>query len=115
MTLFSFCAFSLRRFRGLNSSIIEGLSPAGTGFLSPKKSLGLGARDVGLTFELGLELEVGLDNPGSWKTFAVGFGLNSCAFTLSLMEAAEVGVRTVLDACELGTGAALNEGRLGGF
>lgn len=81
----------------------------------PKKSLELGARDVGLLLELGLGLEVGLDTPGSLKTLAAGFGLNSIALTLSLADAAEVGVRTVLDACELGTGAALLEGRPEGF
>ena len=79
-------------------SRIEGLSPDGTVFLVPKNSLGLGARDMGLAaFDLGLEAALG--SPVGLNVLAAGLGLN----TLNLAEAADVGVRTVLDACELGT------------
>ena len=89
---------------------MEGLSPEEIGFLVPKKSLGLGARDTGLALALDLGLEVALGSPVGLNVLAAGLGLN----TLNLAEAAEVGVRTVLDACELGTGAALTMG-LEGF
>ena len=112
MTLFSFSAFSLSRFRGLKFSKIEGLSPGGKGFLPPKKSLGLGCRDAGLTLTADRGLEVVLGAVGL-KVFAAGLGLKSRALTLNLADTADVGVRTVLDACELGT--AFAEGLLGGF
>ena len=89
---------------------MEGLSPDEMDFLVPKKSLGLGARDIGLALALDLGLEAALGSPVGLNVLAAGLGLN----TLNLAEAAEVGVRTVLDACELGTGAALTIG-LGGF
>lgn len=78
---------------------MERLSSKGTGFLVPKKSLGLGARDIGLAFAFDLGLEAALGSPVGLNVLAAGLGLN----TLNLAEAAEVGVRTVLDACELGT------------
>ena len=53
--------------------------------------MGLAAFDLGL--EAALVIPVGLN------VLAAGLGLN----TLNLAEAADVGVRTVLDACELGT------------
>ncbi len=78
---------------------MEGRSPEEMGFLVPKKSLGLGARDTGLALAVDLGLEVALGSPVGLNVLAAGLGLN----TLNLAEAAEVGVRTVLDACELGT------------
>ena len=78
---------------------MDGRSPDKMGFLVPKKSLGLGARDTGLALALDLGLEAALGCPVGLKVLAAGLGLN----TLNLAEAAEVGVRTVLDACELGT------------
>ena len=78
---------------------MEDLSPDGMSFLVPKKSLGLGARDIGLAFALDLGLEAALGSPVGLNVLAAGLGLN----TLNLAEAAEVGVRTVLDVCELGT------------
>lgn len=88
-------------FRGLKFSEIEGLSIVGIGFLFPKKAVGLGARDVGRTLGVDLGLEVALGFPVGLKELAAGFGLNSEALTLNLAEeAAEVGVRTLLDPCE---------------
>lgn len=81
-------------------SEIEGLSAAGIGFLFPKKTAGLGARELGRTLGVDLGLEVALGFPVGLKEFAAGFGLNSEAFTLNLAEAAEVGVWTLLDLCE---------------
>lgn len=78
---------------------MEDLSPDGLTFLVPKKSLGLGARDNGLALALDLGLEAALGSPVGLNVLAAGLGLK----TLNLAEAAEVGVRTVLDACELGT------------
>lgn len=75
---------------------MEGLSPDGMAFLVPKKSLGLEARDIGLGLALDLRLEAALGSPVGLNVLAAGLGLN----TLNLVEAAEVGVRTVLDACE---------------
>ncbi len=89
---------------------MEGLSPDEIDFLVPKKSLGLGARDIGLAFALDLGLEAALGNPVGLKVLAAGLGLK----TLNLAEAADVGVRTVLDACELGTWVGLTAG-LEGF
>lgn len=77
---------------------MEGLSSNGISFLLPKKSLGLGARDTGLALALDLGLDPALGCPVGLNVLAAGLGLN----TLNLAEAAEVGVRTVLDACELG-------------
>ena len=76
---------------------MEGLSPDVIGFLVPKKSLGLGARDAGLALALDLGLEAVLGCPVGLNVLAAGLGLNA----LNLAEAAEVGVRTVLDVCEL--------------
>ena len=73
---------------------MEGRSPDEMSFLLPKKSLGLGARDKGLALALDLGLEEALGSPVGLKVLAAGLGLN----TLNLAEAAEVGVRTVLDA-----------------
>ncbi len=81
----------------------------------PKKSLGLGARGTGLTLLLDLGLDVELGTSIGLKVLAAGLGLKSLALALNLVETAEVGVRTVLDACELGTGPAFIEGLLGGF
>jgi len=72
-------------------------------------------RDTGRTLTLDLGLEVVLGAAVGLKVFAAGFGLKSLALTLNLEETADVGVRTVLDACELGTGPAFTEGLLGGF
>ena len=58
-----------------------------------------------------LGLDVVLGTPVGLNEFAAGFGLNSCALTLNFAEAAEVGVRTLLDACELETGGGLAVGR----
>ena len=99
----------------MKCSTIEGFSPGGKGFLLPKKSLGLGARDKGLTFEPERGLELTLGAPGGLKVLALGFGLNSIALTLNLAEVVEVGVRTVLDAWEPTIGAALIDGRLDDF
>ena len=78
---------------------MEDFSPDEMAFLVPKKSLGLGARDMGRALALDLGLEAALGSPVGLNVLAAGLGLN----TLNLAEAAEVGVRTVLDACELGT------------
>lgn len=99
----------------MKCSKIDGLSPGGKGFLFPKKSLGLGALDEGLALALDLGLDVALGAPVGLKELAAGLGLKSLALTLNFVEAAEVGVRTVLEACELGTGPAFTEGLLGGF
>lgn len=87
--------------------MIEGFSPAARGLLLPKKSPGVGALDVGLILELVPGLGAGLEAPANLKTLAVGLGLNSIALTFSRADTAEVGVRTVLDACELGIGRLL--------
>ena len=115
MALFSFCAFSLSRFRGLKCSKIEGFSAGGNGFLFPKKSLGLGSREAGLTLTPDLGLDAVLGAPVGLKVFAAGLGLKSRALTLNLVDTADVGVRTVLDVWELGTGPAFIDGLLGGF
>ena len=111
--MFSVSAFSLRRFNGLKCSSIEGFAPEGSGFLLPKKSLGVGSRNTGRGCALDLGLEAALGAPVGLKALAAGLGLKSGAFTLNLAEAAEVGVRSGV--CEPGTGAALIEGLLGGF
>ncbi len=64
---------------------------------------------------LDLGLEVALGASVGLKVLAAGLGLKSLALTLNLVETADVGVRTVLDACELGIGPAFIEGLLGGF
>lgn len=84
-------------------SKIEGLSDAGKGFLLPKNSLGLGARDTGRALCEDLGLDVLLGTAVGLKEFAAGFGLN-------LAETAEVGVRTLLEVCELEIGPELLEG-----
>lgn len=58
-----------------------------------------------------LGLDVVLGPPVGLNEFAAGFGLNSFALTLNFAEAAEVGVRTLLDAWELETGGGLIVGR----
>ena len=78
---------------------MEGRSSDEMSFLLPKKSLGLGARDKGPALALDLGLEAALGCPVGLKVLAAGLGLK----TWNLAEAAEVGVRTVLDACEFGT------------
>ena len=77
----------------------------------PKKSLGLEARDDGRAFAMGLE--IGLGSVGL-NELAAGLGLKSRALTLNFVETAEVGVRTVLEFCELGTVPTF-AGLLGGF
>ena len=77
---------------------MEGLSPEDMGFLVPKKSLGLGARDIGLGLAFDLGLEAALGSPVGLNVLAAGLGLNM----LNLVEVVEVGVRIVLDVCELG-------------
>ena len=84
-------------------SRIEDLSADGNGFLFPKNSLGLWTRDAGRTLDVDLGLDVLLGAPVGLKEFAAGFGLN-------LAETAEVGVRALLEACELEIGAGLAEG-----
>lgn len=87
-------------------SWIEGLFEGGTGLLFPKKADGLGARDAGRAFGVDLGLEVALGFPTGLKVLAAGLGLNSEALTLNCFaEAAEVGVRTLLEFCEADVGA----------
>lgn len=81
--------------------MMEDLSAGGKGFLFPKKTLGLGARDDGRALGVDLGLEPALGFPVGLKELAAGLGLNSEALTLNLAEeAAEVGVRTLLDPCD---------------
>jgi len=68
----------------------------------------------GLVFAFGLEEVLGCPG-GIVKALAAGFGMNSFALTLNRADTADVGVRTVLDACELGTPATLAPDLLGGF
>jgi hypothetical protein len=84
---------------------MEGLSVCGKGFLFPKNALGLVARDKDLAFGVDLGLEVVLAPVGR-NEFAAGFGLNSFALTLNLADAADVGVRALLDGWELVIGGA---------
>lgn len=94
--------------RGLKFSWIEGLFEIGTGLLFPKKADGLGARDAGRAFAVDLGLEFALGFPTGLKVLAAGLGLNSEALTLNCFaEAAEVGVRTLLEFCETDVGAAV--------
>ena len=81
----------------------------------PKNSLGLDAREAVLGLGLGFGLEAVLVCPVGMKVLAAGFGTNSMALTLNLPEVAEVGVRIVLDVCELETRAAFVLDLLGGF
>ena len=68
-----------------------------------KNSLGLEAREVVLVLTLGFGLEAALACPVGMKELAAGFGTNSIALTLNLPDVADVGVRIVLDVCELDT------------
>lgn len=65
----------------------------------------VGLRDSCLAVGSGLGLELALVFPPGWKVLAAGFGLNSCARTLNLLEMAEVGVCMPLDGCEGPVGA----------
>lgn len=102
LVLPSLAAFSLRRLSGLKSCSIDDLSAIGKIFLLPKKSLGVASRDAGLAFALDLGLDAALGAVGL-NVLAAGLGLNSWALTLNFAEVVEVGVRTVEEACELGT------------
>ena len=78
---------------GLKLALIAARSEPGFGFLPPKKRDGLGAREtdrVRAAADCGLDGV--LDVPAGVKLLAPGFGLNSSAFTLNLLETAEVGV-----------------------
>jgi hypothetical protein len=76
------------RLIGLNWSLIDGRSEIGRGFFAPKKTEGLVTRET----ERPLTNDDGLDEAPGVKVLAAGFGLNSMAFTLNLLETAEVGV-----------------------
>ena len=110
-------AVSLRRFNGLRVSDIDGLSADDSGFLLPKKALGLSARDAGRAFgvvDTGLDVTLGFAI--GLNAFAAGFGRKSGALTFSLLaEVAEVGVRNALDVWESGIPGGLPVGLAVGF
>ncbi len=60
--------------------------------MTPKNADGLGARETDLVLAFDLGLEETLDVAAGVKALAAGLGLNSRAFTLNLIEAADVGV-----------------------
>ena len=91
---------------------MEGRSGCGITFFFPKKALGLEGRR-GLLLPRELAAPAG-DSVG-WKALAAGLGLNSMALTLKFFTVADVGVRTVLDACELGTAGGFPVGLPGCF
>lgn len=93
----SCCAFSLSRFRGLKFSRTGSRSESGFGFLAPKKTEGVGARDKGRALGVDLGLGALAGSPVGLNVLAAGFGRNSVALTLNFAEAAEVGVRTLLE------------------
>lgn len=76
--------------------MIDGLSRTGTGFLEPKKTDGLGARETDRVLGPDLGLADITDAPPGVKELAAGFGLNSSALTLNLVETADEGVCDVV-------------------
>lgn len=78
---------------------------AGKGLRSPKKAVGVGARDAGRAPGVEIGLEIVLGAPTGLNEFAAGLGLNSAALMLNLEDTAEVGVRTLLGVCEVEIGA----------
>jgi len=94
--------------------VIEGRSDRGRGFFLPKKADGEGAREVlTLTLERGLEATLGFAT--GVKELAAGFGLNSIAFTLNLLETAEVGVWVLLRLDGLEMPEVVTAGPVGGM
>jgi hypothetical protein len=91
---------------------MDGLSAGGSGFLFPKKALGLSAREAGRALgvdDTGLDVMLGLAI--GLNAFAAGFGRKSGALTLNLLaEVAEVGVLKALDVWESDIGGALAVG-----
>ena len=79
---------------GLNWSLIDGLSEIGRSFFAPKNEDGLVAREKARPLENGCGLDTA-EAPGV-KVFAAGFGLNSIAFALNLVDAADSGVWVLL-------------------
>lgn len=92
----------------------EGRSDGANGFLFLKKADGEGARDVVCAFALDLGLEATLGLPTGVKELAFGLGLNSSAFTLNLVEMADVGVWVLLRFCGLEIPEVLIAGPVGG-
>lgn len=66
-----------------------------------------------MTLERGLEATLGL--PTGVKELAVGFGLNSIAFTLNLLDTAEVGVWVLLRLAGLEMPEVVTAGPVGGL
>lgn len=81
------------RLIGLKASAKEGLSVAGFGFLPELKKFAGAAGVLGVDM-LVLLLVAGpvLAGPVGVNVLAAGFGLNSMAFTLNLVDALEVGL-----------------------
>lgn len=66
-----------------------------------------------MTLERGLEATLGF--PTGVKELAAGFGLNSMAFTLNLLETAEVGVWVLLRLAGLEMPEVVTAGPVGGM
>jgi hypothetical protein len=70
------------------------------GFWPPKKLVTGGLRASCFAAEFGRGLELALGSILGWNVFAAGFGLNSFARTLNLVDALEEGVWAPLGGCE---------------
>ena len=71
------------RLIGLNWSLRDGRSETGRGFLDPKNTDGLAARDTDGPLNKGWGLATAADPPPGVNELAAGLGLNSIALTLN--------------------------------